>query len=233
MMIRRCAWHRRHFGHWAFLGVASWRGVGVTFTDGICPACAAIEKDGMLARRASAPRPASRVALRQRQALLAAVLATGLALVAADLMEVPVPSASRTATGPEPATHGVPDAATPPPPPPPPPVASPGVERVRPPRRGLATVTPLRQGPGRGAVIAVRETPQAFRQLAAAAARPPALDAVAWVAPEPPPPAPALPAREIASLDSAFDDFRGRTPVVVAMGPSPLFAAGEPRTESP
>ncbi|OLC13409.1 MAG: hypothetical protein AUH29_12975 [Candidatus Rokubacteria bacterium 13_1_40CM_69_27] len=39
MMICRCAWHPQYYGHSLWSGVASWRGWGVTFTDGICPRC--------------------------------------------------------------------------------------------------------------------------------------------------------------------------------------------------
>jgi len=40
MMICRCAWHRRYYGYPLWSGVASWRGVAVQFTDGICSRCA-------------------------------------------------------------------------------------------------------------------------------------------------------------------------------------------------
>jgi hypothetical protein len=40
MMICRCAWHPRYYGYPFWSGVASWRGVAVQFTDGICPRCA-------------------------------------------------------------------------------------------------------------------------------------------------------------------------------------------------
>jgi len=36
----RCAWHPRYHGYPRLLGVASWRGLSVRFTDGICPTCA-------------------------------------------------------------------------------------------------------------------------------------------------------------------------------------------------
>jgi len=41
MLISRCAWHLQNYGHFKLLGVASWRGLRVQFTDGICLKCAA------------------------------------------------------------------------------------------------------------------------------------------------------------------------------------------------
>jgi hypothetical protein len=40
MLIRRCVWHRNYHSYPLTLGVASWRGFGVTFTDGMCRGCA-------------------------------------------------------------------------------------------------------------------------------------------------------------------------------------------------
>ncbi len=39
MMIFRCAWHVRYHGYPLWGGVASWRGLAVQFTDGICLRC--------------------------------------------------------------------------------------------------------------------------------------------------------------------------------------------------
>lgn len=39
MLICRCAWHTRYFGRPLWNGVASWRGLRLRFTDGICPRC--------------------------------------------------------------------------------------------------------------------------------------------------------------------------------------------------
>jgi hypothetical protein len=44
MLIRRCAWHRQHFGFSVLLGVAEWSGHAITYTDGICRRCAALER---------------------------------------------------------------------------------------------------------------------------------------------------------------------------------------------
>jgi hypothetical protein len=41
MLISRCAWHPRNYGHAKLMGVASWRGLRIGFTDGICRKCAA------------------------------------------------------------------------------------------------------------------------------------------------------------------------------------------------
>jgi hypothetical protein len=40
VLISRCGWHSRNYGYDKILGVRSWRGVGIEFTDGICRKCA-------------------------------------------------------------------------------------------------------------------------------------------------------------------------------------------------
>jgi hypothetical protein len=40
MIIRRCAWHHAYHGYPMTFGVASWRGLDVSFTDGMCRGCA-------------------------------------------------------------------------------------------------------------------------------------------------------------------------------------------------
>jgi hypothetical protein len=40
VLIRRCAWHRTYHRYPMAIGVASWRGRGVSFTDGMCAGCA-------------------------------------------------------------------------------------------------------------------------------------------------------------------------------------------------
>jgi hypothetical protein len=70
MMIRRCAWHPRYHGYPLWTGVASWRGLDVRFTDGICPRCLArfrTEHRSFLARRRrprtdTTPTPAAQIA---------------------------------------------------------------------------------------------------------------------------------------------------------------------------
>ena len=41
MLLRRCAWHKQYRGYGKLLGVSSWRGYGVAFSDGMCADCAA------------------------------------------------------------------------------------------------------------------------------------------------------------------------------------------------
>jgi hypothetical protein len=41
MLIRRCAWHRSYRGYPIAFGVASWRGLRPSFTDGMCLGCSA------------------------------------------------------------------------------------------------------------------------------------------------------------------------------------------------
>jgi hypothetical protein len=41
VLISRCAWHRRYHGYTKLLGISSWQGLHVSFTDGICQKCAA------------------------------------------------------------------------------------------------------------------------------------------------------------------------------------------------
>jgi hypothetical protein len=41
MLISRCAWHRRYHGYTKILGISSWDGLHLSFTDGICHKCAA------------------------------------------------------------------------------------------------------------------------------------------------------------------------------------------------
>lgn len=40
MLIRRCSWHLRYHGRRKWLGIESWRGWWVWFTDGLCVPCA-------------------------------------------------------------------------------------------------------------------------------------------------------------------------------------------------
>lgn len=41
MLIRRCAWHRSYRGYPFAFGIASWRGLSISFTDGMCLGCSA------------------------------------------------------------------------------------------------------------------------------------------------------------------------------------------------
>src|SRR2546421_267886 len=51
VLISRCAWHRRYHGYTKILGIGSWQGLNVSFTDGICSKCAArVRADHLRAR---------------------------------------------------------------------------------------------------------------------------------------------------------------------------------------
>jgi hypothetical protein len=39
VIIRRCAWHRAYHGYPIAFGIASWSGLGVSYTDGMCRGC--------------------------------------------------------------------------------------------------------------------------------------------------------------------------------------------------
>ena len=39
VIVRRCAWHRAYHRYPMTIGIASWRGLGVSFTDGMCRGC--------------------------------------------------------------------------------------------------------------------------------------------------------------------------------------------------
>jgi hypothetical protein len=41
MFVRRCAWHPLYHGYGKLLGITSWRGWTITFSDGLCERCAA------------------------------------------------------------------------------------------------------------------------------------------------------------------------------------------------
>jgi hypothetical protein len=58
MLIGRCAWHPRYHGYPLWRGVASWRGLRIQFTDGICPRCLErfrVEHVAALERRETKP----------------------------------------------------------------------------------------------------------------------------------------------------------------------------------
>lgn len=66
MLVRRCAWHRIYRGYPFLYGVASWRGEGFDFTDGLCHGCAGRARAEMAGLEftpvATAPRRAVAVA---------------------------------------------------------------------------------------------------------------------------------------------------------------------------
>jgi hypothetical protein len=91
VLISRCAWHSRNHGYGKVLGVASWRGLRIDFTDGICHKCAA---------RVAAPRrdfdgdPAPEPKAGHTSDVLVVALAvmTGLVLAAHPIHDAPPPS---------------------------------------------------------------------------------------------------------------------------------------------
>lgn len=106
VLIRRCAWHRKYHGIGRLIGVSSWRGWRIAFSDGLCADCA------MRARsewRLSAGLPAPVIAppvrrslrsLRPDFALTAAVVMLAVTVTFGLVMGPPAPD--RTATAPEP-----------------------------------------------------------------------------------------------------------------------------------
>jgi hypothetical protein len=40
VLISRCVWHSRNYGHGKLLGVSRWGGRGLAFADGLCDRCA-------------------------------------------------------------------------------------------------------------------------------------------------------------------------------------------------
>jgi hypothetical protein len=57
MLIGRCAWHVLYHGRPRWVGITSWRGFNIRFTDGICARCAERFRDehrDALARREEA-----------------------------------------------------------------------------------------------------------------------------------------------------------------------------------
>lgn len=89
MLIRRCAWHREFHGYALIHGVASWRGLSIKFTDGVCRRCVArvraewhvgrVQVDSRLGRGGLVPGGYRRVALAVGLAsLVATMLPTGL-----------------------------------------------------------------------------------------------------------------------------------------------------------
>jgi hypothetical protein len=82
VLIARCAWHPRKYGHGKLLGVISWRGARVDYTDGICRKCAAGVQVPL--RQVPGPRPAPAPAAPTTSEVVVVALAimTGLVLIA-------------------------------------------------------------------------------------------------------------------------------------------------------
>jgi hypothetical protein len=80
VLIARCAWHRRYYGHSKLLGISQWRGLRLDFTEGICPKCAARVR---VVRQRPAAGPAQRGAGRTPEVVVVALaVLTGLVLIA-------------------------------------------------------------------------------------------------------------------------------------------------------
>jgi len=81
VLISRCAWHRRYHGYTKILGISSWQGLNVSFTDGICSKCAARVRADHLRARFDRGASADRRGAAWLPGLAAASLATMIALV--------------------------------------------------------------------------------------------------------------------------------------------------------
>jgi hypothetical protein len=96
VLIARCAWHRRYYGSERLLGVSSWRGVRIDFTDGICPKCAARLRADFRGlpggRRAGAPPAPDREAWVPGIAVVAVAVMIGVLLIARPTHELPSPA---------------------------------------------------------------------------------------------------------------------------------------------
>jgi hypothetical protein len=82
VLVSRCAWHPRNYGHGKLFGVTSWRGLRIHFTDGICRKCAARVQ---LPRRrpVAAGSPVARGGNRASKIIVVALaILTGLVLIA-------------------------------------------------------------------------------------------------------------------------------------------------------
>jgi hypothetical protein len=79
MLIRRCAWHRQHFGYAVILGIAEWGGHGVAYTDGICRNCATLERRRLVVGDSATAAAARGLRRRAVSRVLAVVFTAGLA----------------------------------------------------------------------------------------------------------------------------------------------------------
>jgi hypothetical protein len=95
MFVRRCAWHRRYHGHPKVLGVSSWGGWGLTFSDGMCADCAARARaEWNLPPAPGRPiaAPARRYALRPEFALASIVLIAAMGVIYGVVLGPPNPT---------------------------------------------------------------------------------------------------------------------------------------------
>ena len=114
MLLIRCAWHPRYHGYPRLLGVASWRGLSVHFTDAICPTCATRVTPERTRTVPSSQRPRWPGAGRAAVLFVGVPLTAALVLAATPLSEPPVPSPPAVAALPSsaavPAATHAPDA---------------------------------------------------------------------------------------------------------------------------
>lgn len=82
VLISRCAWHPRYYGHSRLLGISNWRGLRIDFTEGICPKCAARVRVVGPRRVASGPPTDRRGARLSEVVVVALAVLTGLVLIA-------------------------------------------------------------------------------------------------------------------------------------------------------
>jgi hypothetical protein len=92
VLIARCAWHRRYYGFGRLLGVSSWRGLRIDFTDGICPKCAARVRADFRGLASGRPVVRDQRGWVPGIAVVALAVMTGLLLVARPIHELPAPS---------------------------------------------------------------------------------------------------------------------------------------------
>jgi hypothetical protein len=92
VLIARCAWHRRYYGSGRLLGVGTWRGVRIQFTDGICPKCAARVRSDFKVSRRGGRVPAARHSWMPGIAVVALAVMVALLLIARPTHDLPAPA---------------------------------------------------------------------------------------------------------------------------------------------
>lgn len=112
MLISRCAWHAFFRGYPRALGVVSWRGRGVAFSDTICRSCAdRVRIEGLWG---SAPPPPVWPGSAQTALLFVGLpLLTALVLLASPLHDAPPPVTRQEAAAPVSASAAEPLVAAP------------------------------------------------------------------------------------------------------------------------
>jgi hypothetical protein len=89
VLISRCAWHHRYYGHSKLLGVSNWRGLRIDLTDGICPKCAARVR--AVRQHRGVRRPPQGTDRTSEILVVALAVLTGLVLIARPANEGSVP----------------------------------------------------------------------------------------------------------------------------------------------